>query len=104
MGSLGIRWENHWFVAANYTALLLLYLWIWVEGKKRHSLERVIRSERMKGADGNEQVLTAELPTSRSIETVNFPAKLFRHHADVLLLRIERFCWIIPQSSNRFVG
>jgi hypothetical protein len=30
---------------------------------------RVIRSERIKGADGNEQVLKAELPTSRSIET-----------------------------------
>ena len=68
-GLSGIRWENHWFAAANYTALLLLYSWIWVEGKKRHSLERVIRSERIKGADGNEQVLTAELPTSRSIET-----------------------------------
>jgi len=34
-GISGIRWENHWFLAANYAALLLLYLWLWNRSKKR---------------------------------------------------------------------
>jgi hypothetical protein len=38
-GLSGIRWENHWFAAANYTALLLLYSWIWIEGRRRPSQE-----------------------------------------------------------------
>lgn len=30
----GLRWENYWFMVANYSALFLLYSWNWVEGRK----------------------------------------------------------------------
>lgn len=29
-GISGFRWENHWFMAANYASLFLLYAWIWI--------------------------------------------------------------------------
>ena len=34
----GLRWENHWFFAANYTALVLLYSWLWIGAKRRAHL------------------------------------------------------------------
>lgn len=37
-GFSGFRWENHWFLAANYTALFLLYSWMWIAAKRQHSL------------------------------------------------------------------
>jgi hypothetical protein len=30
----GSRWENRWFMAANYGALLLVYLWIWIQHRR----------------------------------------------------------------------
>jgi hypothetical protein len=36
-GLSGTRWENHWFFAANYTALLLLYSWIWLGARRRQA-------------------------------------------------------------------
>jgi hypothetical protein len=33
----GARWENAWFVAVNYGALLLLYSWIWLRKRRLHS-------------------------------------------------------------------
>lgn len=36
-GFSGFRWENHWFMAANYTALFLLYLWMWIEPRRQRS-------------------------------------------------------------------
>lgn len=32
----GLRWESHWFLAANYGALLLLYWWMWHGRTERH--------------------------------------------------------------------
>lgn len=29
-GFSGVRWENHWFLAANYSALFVVYLAIWM--------------------------------------------------------------------------
>lgn len=37
-GVSGVRWENHWFMAMNYGALLILYLWMWVQ--RRASRDR----------------------------------------------------------------
>jgi hypothetical protein len=34
-GFSGIRWENHWFMTANYTALFLLFSWIWIGARRR---------------------------------------------------------------------
>ena len=34
-GFSGLRWENHWFMAANYTALLLLYSLIGIRPRKQ---------------------------------------------------------------------
>lgn len=34
-GISGLRWENHWFMAANYAGLLLLYSWMWIGARKR---------------------------------------------------------------------
>jgi len=34
-GFSGLRWENHWFMAANYTALLLLYSLIGIRAMKQ---------------------------------------------------------------------
>jgi hypothetical protein len=34
----GLRWESHWFLAANYTALFLLYSWIWIGDRRRRLL------------------------------------------------------------------
>jgi uncharacterized membrane protein len=36
-GFNGIRWENSWFLAANYGALLVLFGWIWMRSKKKQS-------------------------------------------------------------------
>ena len=36
-GFSGIRWENPWFMAANYAALLLLYLWMWIAKRRQRS-------------------------------------------------------------------
>lgn len=36
-GVSGFRWENHWFTAANYAALFLLYSWMWIESRRRRS-------------------------------------------------------------------
>lgn len=33
-GISGFRWESHWFLAANYAALLSLYLWIGIAARK----------------------------------------------------------------------
>lgn len=33
-GFSGWRWENPWFMAANYGALFALYLWIWMRRRK----------------------------------------------------------------------
>jgi len=38
-GFSGIRWENPWFFAANYSALFFLYLWLWIGARRRQSLE-----------------------------------------------------------------
>src|SRR5579859_719461 len=38
-GFSGIRWENHWFFTANYCALFLLYLWLWIGARRRQSLQ-----------------------------------------------------------------
>jgi len=37
-GISGFRWENHWFLIANYTALFLLYCWMWIAAKRQRSL------------------------------------------------------------------
>ncbi|HUA14958.1 MAG TPA: hypothetical protein VMG31_06650 [Verrucomicrobiae bacterium] len=34
-GISGLRWENRWFLAVNYGALLLLYSWMWFVARKR---------------------------------------------------------------------
>jgi len=34
-GVSGFRWENRWFLLANYCGLLLVYMWIWIA--KRHA-------------------------------------------------------------------
>jgi hypothetical protein len=39
-GFSGIRWENHWFLAANYAALSLLYLSMWTGARRRHPLSQ----------------------------------------------------------------
>lgn len=36
-GFSGIRWENHWFLAINYAALLLLYSWMWIAARAKGS-------------------------------------------------------------------
>lgn len=38
-GFSGIRWENRSFLAVNYTALFLLYSWMWFGTRRRHSLK-----------------------------------------------------------------
>lgn len=38
-GLSGIRWENRWFLAANYSALFLWYSWMWVGFKRRQPLK-----------------------------------------------------------------
>jgi len=38
-GFSGIRWENHWFVIVNYSALSLLYLWLWIRARRGRSVE-----------------------------------------------------------------
>jgi len=37
-GISGLCWENRWFFAANYAALLLLYSWIWIAARRRRLL------------------------------------------------------------------
>ena len=39
-GVSGLRWESHWFLAANYGALLLLYSWMWLGGRVREMSEQ----------------------------------------------------------------
>jgi len=36
-GFNGIRWENRWFLALNYTALLTLFAWLWLQTSKAHA-------------------------------------------------------------------
>ena len=36
-GFNGIRWENRWFMALNYAALLAAFTWLWVHTRKAHS-------------------------------------------------------------------
>ena len=43
-GISGLRWENHWFLAANYAALALLYWWLGIGARRRH--HEVIGSNR----------------------------------------------------------
>src|SRR5215831_2414439 len=38
-GLSGLRWESNWFLAANYTALVLLYSWIWIGDRRRRLLK-----------------------------------------------------------------
>lgn len=33
----GIRWENHWFFALNYTALAAVWVLLWAQTRKAHS-------------------------------------------------------------------
>lgn len=33
----GFRWENRWFLATNYVALVLVYLWIWFRRQTIHA-------------------------------------------------------------------
>lgn len=33
-GFNGIRWENRWFMAANYAGLLAAFAWLWVHKRK----------------------------------------------------------------------
>ena len=40
-GFSGLRWENHWFMAANYTALLLLYSFIGVRAVRQREAPTV---------------------------------------------------------------
>ncbi len=32
----GIRWESGWFLVINYTALLLIFSWMWVRKRREH--------------------------------------------------------------------
>jgi uncharacterized membrane protein YwaF len=41
----GLRWENPWFMAINYGALAMVYLWMWVSPRRRTSHERFKESE-----------------------------------------------------------
>jgi hypothetical protein len=34
----GLRWENHWFLAANYAALFVLYSSMWIGSRRRRLL------------------------------------------------------------------
>jgi hypothetical protein len=36
-GFNGIRWEQRWFMAANYSALIAVLAWLWVQTKKARS-------------------------------------------------------------------
>jgi hypothetical protein len=38
-GLSGVRWENHWFLAANYSALLFVYSWLWIRRRKQNSMK-----------------------------------------------------------------
>jgi len=31
----GLRWENRWFLVANYGAMVLVYAWIWMNERRR---------------------------------------------------------------------
>jgi len=33
-GVSGLRWENRWFLAANYCVLLVVYLWLWIARRR----------------------------------------------------------------------
>jgi len=36
-GVSGLRWENRWFMATNYGALLLVYSWMWIKKRRERS-------------------------------------------------------------------
>lgn len=38
-GFSGLRWEAHWFLAANYAALLVFYSWLWIKARGPQSSE-----------------------------------------------------------------
>jgi hypothetical protein len=38
-GFSGLRWENRWFTAVNYVALLFCYVWIWITRRMRATTE-----------------------------------------------------------------
>jgi len=54
-GYSGVRWENHWFLAVNYGALVAVYLWLWVARKKRLRDIEEVRLVDVRDIDGNEQ-------------------------------------------------
>jgi hypothetical protein len=39
------RLENHWFMAINYSALFMLYLWMWIESRRWRLQHPVISAQ-----------------------------------------------------------
>jgi len=37
-GFSGFRWENRWFLALNYAALLAVFVWLWVQNTRAKSV------------------------------------------------------------------